>query len=199
MSKPQSQKPNTPRVFHAHVQDASFHALFVEKHAATDGNLAQVQNEAERQAAEPGARVIAYEQSEEEKMNVPIIGGVGAGVHRPTEPGEDSDEPGKDNEVRGLVVELVRSVARLAISVAKSGIPRPAPTPPVQHDTRGKDVAPHRVSAADIADARRAGAGKAVDEANARVTDGIDPLKEAGFEVPLRYVWDPISARYRIF
>lgn len=195
--------PVLPRVLHAFVHDSGF-AIARDRAAArrgADGNLAQVQKEAEQRAAEPGARVIAYEQSEEEKRHVPIPedvqsneGAAAAAAHRPTEPGEDDDEPDKDNVVRGLVVELARSLTRLAISVAKNGVPRP--TPPV----RTKDATTrHLASAADIADARRAGAGKAVDEANTRVTDGTDPLKEAGFEVPLRYVWDSISARYRIY
>jgi hypothetical protein len=103
-------------------------------------------------------------------------------------------------------------MAKLAISVAKDGIPKLKPgtstdvRPSVKprgpaggtQPTTTPPATAYRLTAADLVDARRAGAGKAVDDANARVTDGVDPLKEAGFDVPLHFEWDPISARYRI-
>lgn len=182
----------TPRTVHKFVQDSGF-AIARDRAAArrgTDGNLAQVQKEAQQQAATPGAKVIAYEQSEEEKMNVPMS------VDGPNDD-EDDDEP--SDEVKGLVVQLVGSMGKLARVLVTDGIKpstkpvatggKPSTVPPAQ---------PYRATAADIRDAQIAGAGKAVDGMNARVTDGTDPLKEAGFDVPLHYQWDPISARYRI-
>jgi hypothetical protein len=214
--------PVLPRVLHAFVHDSGF-AIARDRAAArradrsTDGNLEQVKQEANELAAAPAARVIAYEQSEAEKQHVPIPEDeranelAAAAAHRPTEPGEDEDDPDKDNEVRGLVVELSKAMARLAISVAKDGIPqlkagngadtRPSTKPPVRaggRPTTAPPAQPYRGTAADIRDAQIAGAGKAMDEANARVTDGVDPLKEAGFDVPLHFEWDSISCRYRI-
>jgi hypothetical protein len=145
-------------------------------------------------------------------------------AHRPREPGEDDNDPPDDDqdastakddqqaEISNLVHDLAKSMARLAISVAKDGIPklkpgtgsdvRPTTKPRVatggSKPTTTPPAKPYRATAEDIAEARRNGAGKAVDEANARVTDGVDQLKEAGFDVPLHYVWDPISSRYRI-
>jgi hypothetical protein len=143
-------------------------------------------------------------------------------AHRPTEPGEDEDDdPDEasnkakdkaDAEVSQLVVDLARSMAKLAISVAKDGIPklkqgsgrdvRPTTKPRVPMGGSKPTTTPpaqsYRATAQDIRDAQIAGAGKAVDEMNTRVTDGVDPLKEAGFDVPLHFEWDSISCRYRI-
>lgn len=196
-----SNTPNSPRgrVFHAFVQDASArnHMFF----ASSDGNFETVQQEAQTLAAAPGARVIAYEQNEEEKMRDPLTLKTTTPAHRPSEPGEDDQDDGEpSDEVKGLVVELSRAMARLTISIAKNGLPKPVESKDTQPEAStaipgGKT---YRASAADVRAAQVAGAGKAVDEMNTRVLDGIEPLKEAGFDMPLRYEWDPISCRYRI-
>lgn len=176
-----SHTPNQPRVFHAFVSDASArnHMFF----SSSDGNFTQVQQEAQALAAAPGARVIAYEQNEQEKMRDPLTGRV---------PGEDDQDDEPSDEVQKLVVQLAGSMGKLTRALVTDGIPRraAATVPPA--------AKPYRAAASDVRAAQIAGAGKAVDEMNTRVFDGTEPLKEAGFDVPLQYVWDPISCRYRI-